>query len=100
MGGFSFDDLNDKVAIVTGGTGAIGGEIAMSLARCGALVAIVGRDTEKNRLTAERIKSETGTQAVGVAADVMNNDNLLQSLEDVQEKLGAVNILVNCAGGK
>ncbi len=42
-------DLSDRVAVVIGGTGGLGGAMAVALAQAGASVAVVGRSAERGR---------------------------------------------------
>ena len=67
--------IKDKVALVTGATGALGGAIAMAYAMSGAKVVITGRNTEKLNVVAEQIAKEGGEVALisgdpSVQADV------------------------------
>ena len=83
--------LRGKVAVVTGATGVLGGEMARSLARSGARVAVLGRREEKARRVAAEIENER-VEALALPADVLDRDALL-------EQWGRVDILVNAAGG-
>lgn len=89
--------LQEKTAVVIGGTGVLCGEMAKGLARAGAEVVIVGRNEEKG---AERLREidEVGGRAIFVPADVASRDSLELLLETVLEKTGSVDILVNGAG--
>lgn len=91
-------DLNDKVAVVTGGTGVLGSYWVDALAACGAKIAILGRDENKiNNKVNEVIKN--GGIALGVVADVLNKESLKKAHAEVLEKLGPCDILINGAGG-
>ena len=50
----SLFDLNGRVAIITGGNGGIGLGMALGLASSGASIAIVGRNSEKNKTASKR----------------------------------------------
>ncbi len=85
--------LQDKTALVTGGTSGIGRAVAERLAREGAEVIVSGRDRARGSEVVTAIES-TGGKARFVAAD-------LASFEDVRrlgEGAGAVDVLVNNAG--
>jgi NAD(P)-dependent dehydrogenase (short-subunit alcohol dehydrogenase family) len=97
MSGALFD-LTGKVAVVTGGTGALGSGMCRALAGAGASVVILARTEEKTVELAQAIRSNGG-RALGVAADVMNRDSLQAASAAVQAQFGRVDILVNGAGG-
>lgn len=91
-------DIEGKVAIVTGGSGTLGGSIADCLARAGAKVVILGRDPLNVENKAEKIRA-AGFEAIGVAADVINMNHLEKARMRVIEKYGQIDILINTAGG-
>ncbi|MGN0157780.1 MAG: SDR family oxidoreductase [Brotaphodocola sp.] len=91
-------DLNGQVAVVTGGSGVIGGEFCRALAACGAKVAVIGRKVENGTPIVQQIESCGGT-AMAVAANVLDRDSLLAARKEILEAWGNINILVNCAGG-
>ena len=90
-------DLSKKVAVITGGSGALGRVMARTLAQAGADIAICYyRDQE----TALRLRDEItarGVQAVIVQADVTDQDSINSMRDVVLEKLGAADIIVNNA---
>ena len=91
--------LENNVAVVTGGGGVLGGEIAKTLAREGANVAILDLKEEAANQVASEIKNE-GYNAQGFASDVLNKDSLAEAKSRVEEHFGQpCNILVNGAGG-
>jgi NAD(P)-dependent dehydrogenase (short-subunit alcohol dehydrogenase family) len=90
--------LRGKVAVVTGATGVLGGEMARSLARSGARVAVLGRREEKARRVAEEIE-EAGGEALALPADVLARDQLEGARDALLDRYGTVDILVNAAGG-
>ena len=90
--------LDGNVAVVTGGTGVLGGAMAMGLARAGASVAIVGRRKEKADVVVEQIKSFGGT-ALAVPGDVMDKAQMETVRDAVLKEWGKIDILINAAGG-
>ena len=94
----SLFSLDGKVAVVTGGTGVLGSSMVKALALAGAKVAIVGRRKDVADDLAKEIK-KSGVEAIGVSADVLNADQLNEAKSIILDKFGAINILVNGAGG-
>jgi NAD(P)-dependent dehydrogenase (short-subunit alcohol dehydrogenase family) len=90
--------LQGKTAIVTGGTGVLGGMMARGLAQAGAKVAILGRRREIAETMAGEIAAQGG-EAMAAPADVMEKAELEAAREAVLAKWGKLDILVNCAGG-
>jgi len=88
--------LKDKVAIVTGAGRGIGKEIALTLAREGASVAVLGKSETVNETVKEITKMKG--KAMVVIADVSNSKQVQQAVKSVVEKFGRIDILVNNAG--
>ena len=90
--------LQSKVAIVTGGTGVLGSAMCKALAKAGAAVVILGRRKDAaDKLANEIIQS--GGQAMGISADVLNKAQLDSAKETILQKFRRIDILVNGAGG-
>lgn len=91
-------DLTGKVAVVTGGTGVLGGAMAVALADAGARVAILGRRKEKAEDLALKIGKNGGT-AMALPADVLKKESLEAAKNELLTKWNTVDILINAAGG-
>jgi len=91
-------DLTGKVAIVTGGAGVLGTALASGLANAGAKVGILSRTRSKVEATVQHLE-ENGHEAIALIADVLQEDQLNEAKKAVLDKWGAIDILVNCAGG-
>ncbi|MBA3645734.1 MAG: SDR family oxidoreductase [Gemmatimonadaceae bacterium] len=91
-------DLSDRVAIVTGGYGVLGGSIADSLAGAGVKVALLGRDGAAASAKAADIRA-TGGRAIPLVADVLDVDRLKAARAEVMKEWGRIDILINAAGG-
>ena len=92
------DQLKNKVAIITGGNGVLGGAIAKGLALQKVKVAILGR-TEKTVLDSVKEIKENGGEAIALIADVLNQKELEIAKTKVLDTWGSIDILVNAAGG-
>jgi NAD(P)-dependent dehydrogenase (short-subunit alcohol dehydrogenase family) len=90
-------DVRGKVALVAGGTGAIGGEMARALAEYGARVAIAGRSQAGAEQAASRLADAGGT-AMGVALDVTDAGSVADAVAAVEAQYGPVEVLINAAG--
>ena len=91
--------LNDKRALVTGSTRGLGYATALLLAKEGCRVAINGRDEEKVKSAAEKIHTETGTEAVGFAGDVSQISVPQMLIRQTVEAFGGLDVLVTNSGG-
>lgn len=89
--------LQDKVAIITGGTSGMGRDTAYVFAEEGAKVVITGRNEDRAKAVVEEIE-KNGGEAFYVIADMTNRDNLQQIVDKTIEKFGTVDILFNNAG--
>ena len=89
--------LLDTVALVTGGTRGVGRAIAAALGRAGAAVAVAGRAEAELREVAEALDGPPG-RSLAVVADVTDQKAVAAMVERVDAELGAVDLLVNCAG--
>jgi len=90
--------LNNRVALVTGGSRGIGRAIAISLADAGAAVAVNYREKEAEaRNVVETIRG-AGGRAMAVGADVSQAAQVSEMMAAVQRELGPVDVLVNNAG--
>ena len=86
--------LSGKVAVVTGGGRGIGRALSRALAREGVRVAIADLDGA----AAEQAANEIGGGAIGLALDVTDRPAFTAALDDVESRLGPVDIIVNTAG--
>ncbi len=91
-------DLGGRVAIVTGGNGGLGLAMAEGLAEHGAEIAIVGRDREKNRRAAERLRA-TGREPLVLELDLLEPEAPARMVEETVRRFGRLDILVCNAGG-
>jgi NAD(P)-dependent dehydrogenase (short-subunit alcohol dehydrogenase family) len=99
MNKISFDDLNNKICVITGGAGVLGTVIAKGLASVGVKIAIVDLNKVMAEKVASEIESESGIKCIGVEANVLDKGSLELAKKEINEKLGKIDILINGAGG-
>ena len=99
MKNFSFSGLKDKVCVITGGAGVIGETICRAMASVGIQVAILDLDEEKSRNLAGEISKKYGVKCIGLKANVLDKESLIQAKEVILKQLGEVDFLINGAGG-
>ncbi|MES1938338.1 SDR family NAD(P)-dependent oxidoreductase [Salinisphaera hydrothermalis] len=92
------DDIQNRVALVTGASRGIGRGAAIALAQAGCRVALgYNRSADEARAAVAEIE-KTGGTAIAVQADMADHDALNAMVDTVESELGPVEILVNNAG--
>lgn len=91
-------DLRGRVAVITGGYGVLGGSMAQALATAGARVVVLGRRAPEAEAMVARLTA-AGGEAMMALADVVDRDALVAARGHVEQRWGAIDILVNAAGG-
>jgi NAD(P)-dependent dehydrogenase (short-subunit alcohol dehydrogenase family) len=89
--------LEDKIAVITGGTSGIGRALSLGFADAGANVIATARRQQQVDETAGEIEAR-GRQTLRLASDVCDRTSLEALLAAVLDRFGKVDILVNCAG--
>ena len=92
------DDLNGRVALVTGASRGLGRAAALALAGAGAATAINFRSREDAAAEVVAAVQEAGGRAMAVRADVSQAGEVTAMVNAVEKELGPVDILVNNAG--
>ena len=102
-------DMTDRVAIVTGGSQGFGKAIALALAHQGANVVVAAREPEQVTVGRERPHAPVypvvdeiraiGSRALGVTADVRNQDEVDAMVAQTMNEFGRIDALVNVVGG-
>lgn len=90
--------LTGKVALVTGGSRGIGRAVALGLAAEGARVAVCGRDRAVLDGATREIGAKTGSEIVGIPADLSRLDEVERVVAAARDRLGRLDILINNAG--
>jgi NAD(P)-dependent dehydrogenase (short-subunit alcohol dehydrogenase family) len=89
--------LDGRVAVVVGGTGALGGRMAHALAAAGARTVIVGRDRAKGSAALDRLLAH-GDELAFEPCDATSRDELRDLVARVLASHGRIDVLVNGAG--
>ncbi|MBQ6110655.1 MAG: 3-oxoacyl-[Alphaproteobacteria bacterium] len=84
-------DLKNKVVLITGATGGIGGEIAKQMKNAGATVVVSGRNSEK-------LNKDFNDDFIKIVADLSVDDACDKLVNDTIEKTGHLDVLINNAG--
>ena len=87
-------DLAGKVAIITGGGSGIGLGCALYLAGAGAVVVII----DVNEAAGEAARKQIDGEAIFIRTDVSSSSDCRCAVEQIEEKFGRIDILVNSAG--
>lgn len=90
--------LNGRVAIITGGSGAIGSAICFRLAMEGAVVGVCTRNKSKAEIVINNIE-KNGGKAFPVIMDVTDDRSIIKAFEKIKNEYGEIDILINNAGG-
>jgi NAD(P)-dependent dehydrogenase (short-subunit alcohol dehydrogenase family) len=90
--------IDNKVAIVTGGGGGIGGAIVQRFAREGAKIAVADINPEAAQARFKEV-SDRGSDAIAVVTDVTNKVSVNDMVKATLDRWGKLDILVNVAGG-
>ena len=91
-------DFTEKTAVITGGTGVLGGEIACALVGCGANAAVMDRNPNLPENLKTPMDAGPGKYMVSYA-DVLQRDLLTEAAQKIRQAFGGVDILINAAGG-
>ena len=92
-------DLKNRLALITGAGSGLGRAIALGMARDGAIVAIGDIDKKAAEQTVALIKTEMpGASAISISCDVTNEISVENAYNELLDKWGGLDILVNAAG--
>ncbi|MBI4174684.1 MAG: SDR family oxidoreductase [Candidatus Aenigmarchaeota archaeon] len=86
--------MQDKIVVVTGGTGGLGKNVAKAFSRKGAHTIVTYRKNDEF----ENLRREA-RNIEGIMADVTDGDNVKAAIDEIIEKYGRIDVLVNLVGG-
>jgi NAD(P)-dependent dehydrogenase (short-subunit alcohol dehydrogenase family) len=89
--------LQDRVALITGGSSGIGRAAAVAMARAGAKVALTARRAERCQEAVEEIEG-MGGEALALPGDVANAEHVQAQVAATVERWGRLDIVVPNAG--
>ena len=95
---FSKDILKGKTVLITGGATGLGKSMAFKFGSLGAAIGIMSRNEQRLKNTVEELK-KSGIKADYSIADVRKPDEIHSAVDELQQKLGKFNVLVNNAAG-
>src|SRR5689334_15367423 len=90
--------LENRVALVTGASRGIGKAVALTLGEAGAAVAVNYRDRSQDAEAVVDTIRANGGRAIAIAADVADAAAVTRMVGEIEQQLGAVDVLVNNAG--
>ena len=91
-------NLNDRVALISGGNRGLGKAMALALAEAGGRVALTSRDFDRAQAAAAEIEASTGQVCRGYGCDVADPAQVEAFVSQALADFGRVDILVNNAG--
>ena len=94
----NYFDLTGSVALVTGCSTGLGVQMAKALASQGANIVALARRKELIDAVAADLEKEYGVSAIGVACDITDTDRVEVAVDEIMEKFGRIDILINNAG--
>jgi NAD(P)-dependent dehydrogenase (short-subunit alcohol dehydrogenase family) len=91
-------ELGQRVALVTGGAGAVGMAVARRLAKARMLPVLVDRDVARLDAAVAALRAESGQQAIGILADLLDRAAPRAIMDRIAKDFGRLDCLVNNAG--
>jgi 3-oxoacyl-[acyl-carrier protein] reductase len=89
--------IKDSVLLITGGGNGIGEAIARDFAKLGAKIAIVDMSEKDVERVTDDLKKQ-GVDAIGVVANVTNEEDTAKFVKETMDAFGKINIVIPCAG--
>jgi gluconate 5-dehydrogenase len=90
--------MDGRVALITGGHGALAEAMACALADLGCDLALAARKQDKCMEIAETVRTDFGRRAIGLHCDVTSEDDVAAAVERVCHDFGRIDVLINNAG--
>ncbi|MDG1653120.1 MAG: SDR family NAD(P)-dependent oxidoreductase, partial [Flavobacteriaceae bacterium] len=90
-------DIKDRVIVLTGATGALGGAIALSLAKAKGQLIVLGRNQDLLEVLLKKLTPFASVQAYAV--NVMDRDDLIRVKKEIVKQYDRIDVLINAVGG-
>src|SRR5689334_13035959 len=90
------DFFRNRVIVITGATGGVGRVTAWEFAKQGAKIALLARESHQLHATADEVRRYGGT-AMPCMIDVSNAEAVEKAAEEIEKKLGPIDVWVNNA---
>lgn len=90
--------IKDKVIVITGAGGVLGGYLAKEFGKLGAKVAVLDLAEEAAKEVVKEIRNNNG-KALAIKCNVIKKESIISARDMIMEKYGRVDILLNAAGG-
>jgi NAD(P)-dependent dehydrogenase (short-subunit alcohol dehydrogenase family) len=94
-----FEDIKDKVVVLTGGCGVFGSVFSMALINAGAKVAILDYKQGRCEECMQGIAKKKGAPVLCAVANVLDKESLIESKKQINSQFGKIDVLINAAGG-
>ena len=94
----SLFNVENKVAVITGGSGVLGSEMASGLLKAGAKVVLIGTNEQKLNKKVE-ILSQIGNPVIGLKCNVLDETDIHKTKTEILNRFNKIDILINAAGG-
>lgn len=94
----NYFDLTGQVAVVTGCSTGLGVQMAKALANQGATIVALARRKNLIDEVAKEISETYGVEAIGVACDITSTERVEAAVQEIMDKFGRIDILINNAG--
>ncbi len=91
-------NLENQVAILTGGAGVLASEMARGLMQAGVRVVLLDINEEQLKIKVKTLR-QSGAEVIGIRCDVLDKKNIEEVSTEIRDKFKQIDILINAGGG-
>ncbi|MEJ2196796.1 MAG: SDR family oxidoreductase [Ignavibacteriaceae bacterium] len=95
----SLFNVDEKVIVITGGSGTLGSEMARGFLNAGAKVVLLGTDENKLNGKVSNLKKSGGEKIIGLICNVLDEENIRVVNNQIVTEFNRIDVLINAAGG-